>query len=67
MATEDDEALLAEIDALADRAEAAKPRLMDSLAVASELGRRLDHRTIHEIRDQVRRKFQACGLFLADD
>lgn len=62
----DDDELMAEIARLGDEAANIGPRMRDSLAMAATLAPRFDHRTMDEIREQIRVHWRARGLFLAD-
>ena len=60
---DDDNELMAEIAAQADRAEANKPREMDLRALATNLGQRFTHRTVDDIQEQLVTVWRARGLF----
>jgi hypothetical protein len=66
MAHPDDKPLLEEIRAVGQRAEAATPEQMDLLAAATKLAQRFDHRTVDDIREQLKLEFRRRGLFWAD-
>lgn len=66
MSNGDDRELMAAIQAAADRAVEARPKLMDILALATELGGRFEHRSVDEIRERIRDVFRARNLHWAD-
>jgi len=58
----DDELLLAQIEAHAGYAEQAKPRQVDLPAIAAVLSHLFEHRSEKEILEQLRTVFRARGL-----
>jgi len=61
-----DEELMEEIRKAGDVAAEGAPQLLDLLAVATELGRVYDHRTVEDIREQLVTHFQSRGLLFAN-
>jgi hypothetical protein len=59
----DDDELLAEIAAQADRAVENAPRLMDLKALATVLAQKFGHRTVEDIEEQLVTVWRARGLF----
>jgi hypothetical protein len=59
----DDDELMAEIAAQADRAADNAPREMDLLALATALGQRFHHKPVEEIQEQLITVWRARGLF----
>jgi ribonuclease I len=62
----DDRELMKNIQVQADRAEAAKPQLLDTLALAVALAERFPHRSVEQIQKSVQQHFRSRGLFWAE-
>lgn len=60
--TADDE-LMVEIMAQAEIAKAARPATIDTLVLATELGRRFGHRSVEDIQEQIKAVWRKNGLF----
>lgn len=64
--SEEDDALMSAIHQEADRAEAMKPAMADSLPIAERFHLDFPHRSVDEIREKIRDVWRARGLFTAD-
>jgi ribonuclease I len=62
----DDRDLMRAIQIQADRADAAKPQLLDTLAIAVALAERFLHRSVEQIQKSVQQHFRSRGLFWAE-
>jgi hypothetical protein len=61
--SEDDQLLMDEINAQADRADRNRTQQMDLRALAMELNHHFNHRTEEDILEQLKTVFRSRGLF----
>lgn len=62
----DDEELIAEIEAFADKVEGEVLDIPDILAFATNLAQRFEHHTVDEIHHLIKCQFDRRGLFWPD-
>jgi hypothetical protein len=62
---DEDDDLMAAIDAQAEQAEEARPATFSARDLAAQLRERFDHRSIVEIEAKIRDVFRGRGLYLS--
>lgn len=64
--SEDDKELMAEIFRVVDFAAEQSPNTIDTLAVATKLGGRFEHRSVAEIHEKIKDVFRGRDLFWSE-